>query len=205
MQRPFLALLVLSILAVPSSFALAQTPTAAQQQAIRSNCVSDYRANCSGVPTGGMEALVCLEKNVDNLSPSCKSAVEAVDSSAASASQDTASASGTDDSASTSAPRASDSSDAAKNATADTSETPSTTSSSASSTVTAAPAETANEPKLTFRQEMALAAGSCAVDFRLFCPNLPVGHGNILFCLRIHGPRLAPACHDALVKAGVTF
>jgi hypothetical protein len=61
----------------------------------------------------------------------------------------------------------------------------------------------APEPELTLRQELAIAAGAGAVDFRLLCPNLPVGHGNILFCLRVHGPRLAPACRDALVKAGV--
>ena len=59
--------------------ALAEAPTPAQQQAIRSNCVSDYRKDCSGVPTGGMDALICLEQHSDSLSPACKSAVEAVE------------------------------------------------------------------------------------------------------------------------------
>lgn len=174
----------LGALATVSISASAQTPTEAQQKALRANCPSDFRAHCSGVPTGGMDALVCLEKNVDSLSPACKSAVEAVDPSAASAAA--------------SVPPA-----AAK---PDTAPTPSTKAAPAQpKTESAAPstAASAHEPQLTFRQEMAIAAGACAVDFRLFCPNLPVGHGNILFCLRVHGPRLAPACHEALVKAGV--
>ena len=73
-----------SILALGVAFAivapaLAETPTAAQQQAIRSNCVSDYKAHCASVPTGGMDALICLEQNESSLSPACKTAVEAVD------------------------------------------------------------------------------------------------------------------------------
>ncbi len=63
----------------------------------------------------------------------------------------------------------------------------------------------ATEPKLTFRQEMAIAAGSCAADFRLLCPNLPIGHGNVLFCLQVHANRLAPECKTALTKLGVNL
>lgn len=53
-------------------------PTAAEQQAIRSSCQSDYRAYCASVPTGGAAALQCLEKNLASLSPSCQEAVQAV-------------------------------------------------------------------------------------------------------------------------------
>lgn len=169
--------------------ALAQAPTEAQQKALRANCPADFREYCSGVPTGGMDALVCLEKNVDKLSSGCKSAVEAVDAPASAASSsaaptDTAETEATSSTASASPPTA-------------TAPTPP----QSIPPTTTAPA--APEPQLTLRQEMALAAGACAVDFRLLCPNLPVGHGNILFCLRVHAPRLAPACNDALVKAGV--
>ncbi len=185
MRTTKLLLLTLGVSCSTVVPALAQAPSAAQQQAIRSNCVSDYRANCSGVPTGGMDALVCLEQHVDKLSPACKSAVEAVEPSSASSS------------ASATAP--SSSSEEAK---------PSESASSSAMTA-AKPAETsapaappAAEPKLTFRQEMRVAAGSCAVDFRLFCPNLPIGHGNVLFCLQVHWPRLAPACQDVLTQLG---
>ena len=37
-----------------AGIAVAQEPTPDQQSAIRSNCRSDFMANCSGVPRGGM-------------------------------------------------------------------------------------------------------------------------------------------------------
>jgi hypothetical protein len=181
---------LLGALVVIVSPALAQAPTEAQQKALRANCPSDFREHCSGVPTGGMDALVCLEKNVNSLSPGCKAAVEAVETPPS-----TAAASGDATKTETSAtPPA-------------TSAPPTTTAPSSAPPTASTPASppAAHEPQLTLRQEMALAAGACAVDFRLLCPKLPVGHGNILFCLSVHGPRLAPACHDALVKAGVSL
>ena len=71
--------LVVSIFALVAGPALAQLPTHAQQQALKANCVADFRTYCSGVPTHSMEALVCIEQNVDSLSPGCKAAVEALD------------------------------------------------------------------------------------------------------------------------------
>jgi pyruvate/2-oxoglutarate dehydrogenase complex dihydrolipoamide acyltransferase (E2) component len=168
--------------------ALAAAPTEAQQQAIRSNCVKDYRAHCSSVPTGGMDALICLEQNVDSLSPACKTAVEAVEPAT-----DTTSTTAAAPAASTPATTAAKPADTA------------TSAAPAAKTASAPAMSPANEPKLTLRQELAIAGGSCAVDFRLFCPNLPIGHGNILFCLQVHGQRLAPACRDVLVKLGVNL
>ncbi len=173
----------ISLLAM--SAAVAAAPTEAQQQAIRSNCVKDYRAHCSGVPTGGMDALVCLEKNVDSLSPTCKSAVEAVEPKA----------SAPPPAASTAAP-------ATGGKTADKDDSSAKAAAADAPATTAAPAP-ASEPKLTFRQEMAIAAGSCAADFRLLCPHLPVGRGNVLFCLQVHARRLAEPCRNALTKLGV--
>lgn len=51
--------------------------TAAQQNAIKSNCRSDFMSKCSGVSPGGKEALACLQKNVASLSAACKGAVSA--------------------------------------------------------------------------------------------------------------------------------
>jgi hypothetical protein len=51
--------------------------TSAQQSAIRSSCRSDFTAKCSGVTPGGKDALACLQKNVNGLSPACKTAVAA--------------------------------------------------------------------------------------------------------------------------------
>lgn len=61
--------------------ALAQSaqaqPTAAQQSAMRANCRSDFMSHCSGVSPGGKDALACLQKNVERLSPGCQAAVHA--------------------------------------------------------------------------------------------------------------------------------
>jgi hypothetical protein len=61
-----------------AGIAAAQEPTPDQQSAIRSNCRSDFMANCSGVPRGGKEALQCLKSNVAKLSSGCQQAVKAV-------------------------------------------------------------------------------------------------------------------------------
>ena len=61
-----------------AGIAAAQEPTPDQQSAIRSNCRSDFMANCSGVPRGGKEALQCLKDNVAKLSSGCQQVVKAV-------------------------------------------------------------------------------------------------------------------------------
>ena len=61
-----------------AQLAIAQEPTPEQQSAIRSNCRSDFMANCSGVPRGGKEAMQCLKDNVAKLSSGCQQAVKAV-------------------------------------------------------------------------------------------------------------------------------
>src|SRR5437764_11035448 len=63
--------------------ALSQAPTEAQRSAIRSECRSDYEANCASIPPGGAESLQCLQKNMSSLSPGCQSAVRAVEPGAA--------------------------------------------------------------------------------------------------------------------------
>jgi hypothetical protein len=56
----------------------AQQPTSEQRNAIRSACRSDFIANCAGVEPGGKEAFDCLLRSHDNLTASCKTAVDAV-------------------------------------------------------------------------------------------------------------------------------
>jgi outer membrane biosynthesis protein TonB len=68
----------------------AQQPTPEQQDAIRSNCRSDFMANCSGVPRGGPEALQCLKTNVAKLSSGCQQAIKAITASAPAAPAPTA-------------------------------------------------------------------------------------------------------------------
>jgi hypothetical protein len=68
--------LCLAVAALFSGAAQAQV-TSAQQNAIKSNCRSDFMSKCSGVTPGGKDALACLQKNVATLSPGCKTAVSA--------------------------------------------------------------------------------------------------------------------------------
>lgn len=73
--------IVLPVAALLSCLAFqagAQRPTQAQQNAIRQSCRADFQSNCSGVPTGGKEALQCLQQHAANLSPSCGAAVGAI-------------------------------------------------------------------------------------------------------------------------------
>src|SRR4051812_1671432 len=65
--------------------ALAQAPSEAQRDAIKSQCRSDYMAHCSSIPPGGEASLQCLQKNMSSLSSSCQTAVRAVEAPAAAA------------------------------------------------------------------------------------------------------------------------
>jgi len=170
-----LATLTASHLAVTAQ----EKPTAAQKHALRSACPADFRANCAGVPTGGMAALVCLEQHVDKLSPACQSAVKAVSGGPAEAKAPAKPASGQ------TKPAASKET-AAK--------------SSSGSKPAAAPMPA--RPVMPFFRELRITARSCARDFRILCPDVPVGHGNALFCLKVHGDRLSPRCRAALTAAG---
>lgn len=74
-----LSLLIGAMLAGHVADVAAQQPTQAQTNAIRQSCRSDYQAHCASVPTGGSAALQCLQQNLSSLSPSCQTAVSAVD------------------------------------------------------------------------------------------------------------------------------
>jgi hypothetical protein len=53
-------------------------PSNATIAAIRSACRSDYSRVCAGVPTGGAQALQCLQQNKSRVSAACQKAVAAV-------------------------------------------------------------------------------------------------------------------------------
>src|SRR5258708_26885228 len=65
--------------------ALAQAPTEAQREAIKSECRNAYIAHCSSIPPGGEASLQCLQKNMSSLSSGCAGAVRAVEAPAAAA------------------------------------------------------------------------------------------------------------------------
>src|ERR1700676_2986196 len=70
--------------------AFSQAPTDAQRSAIRSECRSDYEAQCASIPPGGAASLQCLQKNMSSLAPGCQAAVRAVEAPAAAPKADTA-------------------------------------------------------------------------------------------------------------------
>ena len=162
------------------------TPTAAQQQAIRSACPSDFQSHCAGVSPGGSAALQCLEKNVAKLSSACQSAVKAVMPAASSSSTSTDSSSTTDTSATT------DSSDGS----ASSSDAASSNQSQTKSTNQPAAAEPAMH--LTLRQEIFLVREACGPEFRAYCGGIQLGGGNAVNCLRAHSSKLSGACKGAI-------
>jgi len=166
--------LAAGLAAFSAAAAVAQSPTNAQKAALRSACPADFRTHCAGVSPGGMNALVCLERNEASLSAGCKAAVEAVKGPAAAAAPATPAPA---KAAERAAPAASQ---------------------SAAAPASAAPAA----PPLTLREEVRMAARSCFGDFSRFCPSLPIGHGNMLRCLKEHRSGLSGACQAAMSRAG---
>ncbi|MCX5513264.1 hypothetical protein [Kaistia algarum] len=147
-------------------------PTSAQQQAIRSACQGDFRANCAGVSPGGAEALQCLQKNVASLSPACQSAVNAVGAASAGA---------------TPPPPKKGAAPAAK---------------AVPPPPPAAQMAPPPPPPMTAREEARFVRQSCRGDFRAFCRGITVGEGRAVACLRLNSAALSPTCKYALMTLG---
>jgi len=163
-------------------------PTEAQQQAIRSSCQNDYRTYCASVPTGGAEALQCLEKNVASLSSACQQAVKAASGGSAATSTQSGSAA-TSGGSGTSAGGAAATAPAAAPAPA------------ASGAATKPPVIVVLEPG----QEIALMRQACGRDYRTHCAGVRVIGGGALSCLVSNAPSLSTGCKNVLSKLGQKF
>ena len=73
-----LARLMAATIGLALSVGAAPAQTAAQRDAIKSSCRSDYMANCMSVSPGGKEAFECLKNHYAALSAACKTAVDAI-------------------------------------------------------------------------------------------------------------------------------
>jgi hypothetical protein len=165
-----------------SASALAQAPTDAQREAIRSACRSDYMAHCSSVPPGGMESLQCLQKNMSSLSGSCKSAVNAVEAPAA-------------------APAAKSETPAA----APTAETPAATEPAkpAAPAPAAAPkAAAGSAAKKPTDAQIAAIRSACRSDYPKVCAGVPTGGAPALQCLEKNKSKVSSGCQQALNATG---
>jgi hypothetical protein len=191
--------------------ALAQAPTDAQREAIRSACRSDYMAHCSSVPPGGLESLQCLQKNMSSLSASCKTAVNAVEAPAAAAKPEAPAAAPKADTpaaaepakpAATAAPAAAAPKAAAKTGVKKTpaaggATAPAPAAGSAAAPA-AAPAEVIVLRPMRPREELFVLRSACGGDVRSLCGGVAPGGGRIVRCLATNAASLSPACKDVL-------
>jgi hypothetical protein len=155
--------------------ALAQAPSQAQRDAVKSQCRSDYMAHCSSVPPGGEASLQCLQKNMSSLSSSCQSAVRAVAAPAAAPAKP----------AETAAPKA-----AAPAA--------ATAAPAKSAEPTAAAAAPAGQP--TSAQVSAIRS-ACRSDYPKVCAGVPTGGAPALQCLEKNKGKLSAGCEKAVAAA----
>jgi hypothetical protein len=167
---PWLSIAALFAIAAP---ALAQAPSQAQRDAIKSQCRSDYIAHCSSVPPGGEASLQCLQKNMSNLSSSCQSAVRAVEAPVAKPAETAAPKAVAPAAATTTAPKAAE--------------------------PKAAAAAPAGQP--TSAQISAIRS-ACRSDYPKVCAGVPTGGAPALQCLEKNKAKLSAGCEKAVSAAG---
>ena len=175
----FVALLATAMFATAAPV-LAQAPTEAQREAIKSECRNDYIAHCSSIPPGGEASLQCLQKNMSSLSSGCAGAVRAVEAPAAAASKTEA------------APAA-----AAKTEPGKTEPAPATATTKPAA-VTAAPSTMAKQPSSA---QISAIRSACRSDYPKVCAGVPTGGAPALQCLEKNKSKVSAACERAVSAA----
>ncbi len=172
---PWLSVAAIFATAAP---ALAQAPSQAQRDAIKSQCRSDYMAHCSSVPPGGEASLQCLQKNMSSLSSSCQSAVRAVEAPAAATAKpaDTAAPKAAAPAAATTAPAAGPKPPSQR----------------------LQPPPAAGQP--TSAQISAIRS-ACRSDYPKVCAGVPTGGAPALQCLEKNKAKLSAGCEKAVSAA----
>jgi len=217
------AIIALALIAACSP-ALAQQPTQAQIDAIRSNCRSDFLSKCSGVPRGGPEAVRCLKDHLAQLSSGCHAAVSAITPAApkvaapppAPAAPVTAPAEPPAPApAATATPAAPPAAPAAQPSTATAPAAPAPaankrqparkTAQPAAPVAPPAPAPAAQPTSLgpipPLRPALRLMiVRACRAETRTVCGMVPAGGGRIVECLAEHGAALSPGCREAILS-----
>jgi hypothetical protein len=169
---PWLSVAAILATAAP---ALAQAPSQAQRDAIKSQCRSDYMVHCSSVPPGGEASLQCLQKNMSSLSSSCQSAVRAVEAPAAATAKpaDTAAPKAAAPAAATAAP-------------------------AKSAEPKAAAAAPAGQPSSA---QVSAIRSACRSDYPKVCAGVPTGGAPALQCLEKNKAKLSAGCEKAVSAA----
>jgi hypothetical protein len=167
---PWLSVAAILATATP---ALAQAPSQAQRDAIKSQCRSDYMAHCSSVPPGGEASLQCLQKNMSSLSSGCQTAVRAVEAPAAAA------------------PKAESAPSAA----------PKTDSAPAAAPAAAPKAAASTPAKKPSGAQVAAIRSACRSDYQKVCAGVPTGGAPALQCLEKNKAKLSAGCEQAVSAA----
>ena len=172
---------VLLALAAP---ALSQAPTDAQRSAIRSACRSDYQAHCSSIPPGGMASLQCLQQNMSSLSPSCQTAVRAVETPAEPKAE--------------AKPEAKPESAPAAAAKEEPAAAPAKPAAETAAPPKAAASTAAKKPSSA---QVAAIRGACRSDYQRVCAGVPTGGAAALQCLEKNKSKVSGNCEKAVSAA----
>ncbi len=218
-----------ALLTFGTALAQAQTPNKAQQDAIRSNCRSDFMRNCSSVTPGGREALECLMQNKAKVSSGCQGALNAVagpppaaakpepkaePKTAAPRSEPPPAAAApahaapaqaapppprTPAAAAPTEPRAKPKPAPKTVATPARPAPPVVPQAAAPAAVPPPPAAAPQQPRLG---EAILIRRFCTTDFKVLCKGVPLGQGRAIQCLANNAPALSPGCRQAMAQTG---
>ncbi len=195
---------MIAILVAVATPAFSQAPTDAQRSAIRSQCRSDYMANCASVPPGGLASLQCLQKNMSKLSSGCQAAVRAVEAPAEPKAESAPPAAAPKESAAPAKPAAETAAPAVPKETAkETSkETPKESPKENPKENSKAAASTA--AKKPSSNQIAALRSACRSDYQKVCADVPTGGAPALQCLEKNKANLSANCQQAVNAASGT-
>jgi cysteine rich repeat protein len=185
-----------AILVAAVTPAFSQAPTDAQRSAIRSQCRSDYQANCAGVPPGGMASLQCLQKNMSSLSSGCQAAVRAVEAPAEPKAESAPAAAPKESAKESAAPAKPAAETAAPAVPKDTAGE--TAKETVKETPKAAAGTAAKKPSST---QIAAIRSACRSDYQKVCAGVPTGGAPALQCLEKNKSKVSAACQQAVNAA----
>jgi hypothetical protein len=170
--------LVATAIFIVAAPALAQAPTEAQREAVKSECRNDYIAHCSSIPPGGEASLQCLQKNMSSLSSACAGAVRAVEAPAAAAPK------------TESAPAA-----------AKTEPSPAATAAKPATETAAPKAAASTMAKKPSSAQISAIRSACRSDYPTVCAGVPAGGAPALQCLEKNKSKVSAACANAVSAA----
>ena len=185
------ALLAFTAVSIATS-ALAQAPTEAQREAIKSQCRSDYIAHCSSIPPGGAASLECLQKNMASLSAGCAGAVRAVEAPAETKAE----------------PRGETKAEPKEETKVEPKEEPKPAPATTTARPAAGPAPKAASAPAKQRPtsaQISAIRSACHSDYPKVCAGVPTGGAPALQCLEKNEARLSASCRKAVaaVSGGV--